>query len=236
MTRLPGGKNRCGRRRRCSPRDKAPSHRCRPRPYLTMNVHPMTPEFQEKLERFMRRTTSWRIWHNCQMVAERVPGLPIDVIGPVRAEVFVVAHDGTQIVLTGPDGPQAWHIESANDEHPLDLVRTMATSTMDDVSLVHSTSWRWDRQAVVLTFIVVVSPAIAAAMRSVPIVRSDLARSAADRAPDAIDASQVLEHALRHLAWLAKEDPVVGGTLSDAWLNELATYIPSPFRQLEKEQ
>lgn len=169
------------------------------------------------------------------VVAELVPGLPIDVVGPVRAEVFVVAHDGNQALLTGPDGPHAWHIETANDEHPLDLVRSMANSTMDQVLLVHSTSWRWDRQAVILTFLVVVGPNTPGSMDSIPIVRADLARSTAQEAPTEIASKQVLEHALRHLAWLAKEDPVVGETLSDAWLSELATYVPSPFQQLEKE-
>ena len=167
------------------------------------------------------------------VVAERVPGLPIDVVGPVRAEVFVVTHDGVQARLTGPDGPHAWHIETANAEHPLDLVRAMATSTMSDVLLVHSTSWRWDRQAVVLTFLVVVEPSIIGPMRSTPIVRSDLARSTAHEAPADIGSNQILEHALLHLAWLAKEDPVVAETLSEAWITELSTYVPSPFRQIE---
>ena len=169
------------------------------------------------------------------VVAELVPGLPIDVVGPVRAEVFVVAHDGDQALLTGPDGPHAWHIETANDEHPLDLVRSMATSTMDEVLLVHSTSWRWDRQAVILTFLVVVESSTTSPMRSTPIVRSDLARSTAHEAPADIGSNQVLEHALRHLAWLAKEDPLVGETLSEAWITELSTYVPSPFQQIEKE-
>lgn len=180
-------------------------------------------------------TVHSRTWHNGNVVAELVPGLPIDVVGPVRAEVFVVAHDGTQALLTGPDGPQAWHIETANNEHPLDLVRSMATSTMDAVLLVHSTSWRWDRQAVILTFLVVVESATTSPMRSIPIVRSDLARSTAHEAPADIGSNQVLEHALRHLAWLAKEDPVVGDTLSKAWITELSTYVPSPFQQIEKE-
>ena len=178
-------------------------------------------------------TDSDEPWHNRKVGAELSPGLPIDVVGPVRAEVFVVAHDGVQAMLTGPDGPHAWHIETANAEHPLDLVRTMAASTMSDVLLVHSTSWRWDRQAVVLTFLVVVEPSTTSSMRSIPIVRSDLARSTAHEAPTDIGSNQVLEHALRHLAWLAKEDRVVGETLNQAWITELSTYVPSPFQQLE---
>jgi len=168
------------------------------------------------------------------MVAELVPGLPIDILGPVRAEVFVVAHDGTQALLTGPDGPQPWHIETSNDEHPLDLVRAMATSTMADIQLVHSTSWRWDRQSVVLSFLVVIAAEAIGAMDRIPIRRADLARSTAHQAPAEIGSNQILEHALRHLAWLAREDEVVAATLSEAWKTELMTYVPSPFQQLEK--
>jgi hypothetical protein len=167
------------------------------------------------------------------MPAELVPGLPIDVIGQVRAEVFVVAHDGQQALLTGPDGPQPWHIETAGSEHPLDLVRDMAHSNMDDVQLVHSTSWRWDRQSVVLTFLVVIPPETLGSMTSIPVPRADLARSTAHEAPAEIAFAQVLEHALRHLAWLAKEDDVVRETLSDAWHDELAGYVPAPFEQLD---
>jgi len=42
----------------------------------------------------------------------------------------------------------------------------------------------------------------------------------------------VLEHGLRHLAWLAKEDPVVIATLNDDWKQVLADYRPEPFRNL----
>ncbi len=168
------------------------------------------------------------------MPAELIPGLPIDVVGPVRAEVFVVTHDGDRPLLTGPDGPQAWHIETAGAEHPLDLVREMVRKNMDGVQLVHSTSWRWDRQAVVLSFLVVIDPAGRGEMAAVPIGRSELARSTAEEAPEHIGNEQVLEHAMRHLAWLDQEDQVVASTLSDAWKTELAGFVPAPFQQLEQ--
>ncbi len=166
------------------------------------------------------------------MSSELVPGLPIDVVGQVRAEVFVVAHDGEQALLTGPDGPQPWHIETAGVEHPLDLVREIAIGNIAEVDLVHSTSWRWDRQAVVLSFLVVIPASAIGSMDSIPIPRADLARSTAQQAPGEIAFTQVLEHALRHLAWLDREDAVVNETLSEAWHAELATYVPAPFEQL----
>jgi len=41
----------------------------------------------------------------------------------------------------------------------------------------------------------------------------------------------VLEHALRHLSWLAKDDPVVADELRD-WAGVLGAYAPEPFRSL----
>lgn len=63
--------------------------------------------------------------------------------------------------------------------------------------------------------------------------RANLARSSAHEAPTEIAFAQVLEHALRHLAWLAKEDDVVKETLIPAWHEELAGYVPAPFEQLD---
>ena len=69
-------------------------------------------------------------------------------------------------------------------------------------------------------------------MDSRPVARTDLARSEATVAPRDIATDQVVEHALRHLAWLAEDDPVVRGELSQAWNAALAAYVPEPFRNL----
>ncbi len=161
-------------------------------------------------------------------------GLPFDVEGPVRAEVFVVACVDGGIVLTGPDGPQAWHVETHGGDHPMDEVRGVVERAIPDLTLFHSTSWRWDHGSVVLTFLAVVpADAVTAA---VPIGRAELARSGATRAPAVIGSIQVLEHALRHLAWLAREDEVVARTLDDGWHAALRGYVPAPFEQLQKQE
>ena len=98
--------------------------------------------------------------------------------------------------------------------------------------LVHSTSWRRDRDAVVLTFVVVIDPAQVGGMDSAPIGRAALARSEATAAPRAIASDQVVEHGLRHLAWLAQDDPVVAAVVTDEWRTILADYVPEPFRGL----
>lgn len=65
-----------------------------------------------------------------------------------------------------------------------------------------------------------------------PISRIELARSGATSAAKTIASAQVLEHGLRHLAWLSKEDQAVIDALSDEWKRALDDYVPEPFRNL----
>jgi len=155
-----------------------------------------------------------------------------DVDSPIQAEVFVVWLDGDQILLTGPDGPHAWYLQLGPTEHPVEVVDRIVRDVVGPPLLVHSTSWRRDRDAVVLSFLVVVDRALMAGQPSVAVGREDLARSSARAAPTAIATSQVLEHALRHLAWLAEDDDVVRHELSGEWRAALAGYVPEPFRSL----
>jgi hypothetical protein len=85
---------------------------------------------------------------------------------------------------------------------------------------------------VVLSFVVVIDEELARGLDSAPIGRADLARSEATAAPRAIAHEQVVEHGLRHLAWLVADDPVVAGELSGTWRDVLASYVPEPFRAL----
>jgi hypothetical protein len=160
------------------------------------------------------------------------PPSGLDVEGPVQAEVFVLWLRNGQLLLTGPCGAAPWLIEVGADEHPVDVVGRTVRATLGEPRLVHSTSWRRDREAVILSFVVVIGPEQVAGMESEPIQRVDLARSEATTAPASIGQRQVVEHGLRHLAWLAKDDAVVGRELSDDWHAVLAGYVPEPFRTL----
>lgn len=157
----------------------------------------------------------------------------LDVTGPVQAEVFVLWLNGDRPELTGPDGAAPWIIEIASAEHPLETVARIVRDVIGPASLVHSTSWRRDRDAVILTFVAVIGPELLGDMESVPVGRAELARSEATAAPAVIGHEQVLEHGLRHLAWLAREDAVVAAELSPAWHTALAGYVPEPFRGLD---
>ncbi len=156
----------------------------------------------------------------------------LDVEGPVQAEVFVVWLAGDHLELTGPCGPAPWLLELGPTDHPVDVVTRIVRDVVGEPLLVHSTSWRRDRDAVILSFVVVIDDTLVGSMASLPIARSDLARGEATAAPREIATTQVVEHGLRHMAWLAEDDPVVAATLPAGWRDLLAAYVPEPFRNL----
>ena len=154
------------------------------------------------------------------------------VEGPVQLEVFVLRMKSGIPELAGPCGPDPWYIEVTADDDPVEVVSRLSRNLMGEPVLVHSTSWRRARGAVVLSFVVVNSDGQAPDLAGIPISRVELARSDATSAAKTIAAAQVLEHGLRHLAWLAREDPIVMGVLNEDWKTALAGYRPEPFRNI----
>ncbi len=139
---------------------------------------------------------------------------------------------GGRIELAGPCGPDPWYIEVGADDDPVEVVARLSRNLMGQPLLAHSTSWRRARGGVILSFVVVNAKNQAENMVGIPIGRAELARSEATTAAKTIATNQVLEHGLRHLAWLAKEDEVVKKTLSDDWKQVLGGYVPEPFRHM----
>jgi hypothetical protein len=146
--------------------------------------------------------------------------------------VFVLRLRDAQPELAGPCGPEPWYVEVGADEDPVEVVGRLAANLLGPPLLVHSTSWRRARGSVILSFVVVIGDGQAPALEGVPIARAVLARAGATAAPTAIAATQVIEHGLRHLAWLAKDDEVVQSVLSAEWKVVLAGYVPEPFQHL----
>ena len=97
--------------------------------------------------------------------------------------------------------------------------------------VLHSTSWRQAGEEVILTYLAVVSPPATAPpfWEIAPVTRAELARGDATAPPRAIGVLQVQEHALRHLAWLLRDDQVIAAALPE-WPPLLAEYVPEPFR------
>jgi hypothetical protein len=156
----------------------------------------------------------------------------IDIDGPVQAEVFVVWLRDGALELTGPCGPAPWLIDIGRTDHPVEVVSAIVRDVIGEPRIVHSTSWRRDRDAVILTFVVVIDPVLVGSMASAPVGRAALARSEATAAPTDIEFEQVLEHGLRHLAWLLRDDPVVSAELAAPWAAALDGYVPEPLRAL----
>jgi hypothetical protein len=144
-------------------------------------------------------------------------------------------HHGTA-ELAGPCGPDPWYIEIGSDDDPVEVVRRLSSNLMGDPLLVHSTSWRRARGSVILSFVVVNSNDQALELPGVPVLRAELARGGASSAPIAIDYTQVLEHGLRHLSWLVRDDDTVRTTLNDDWKTFLSNYVPEPFRHLQPSE
>lgn len=152
--------------------------------------------------------------------------------GPVQAEAFVLCLRDGRPALTGPCGPDAWYLEVHNGEDPMTVVARATRQLIGEPVVVHSTSWRLHRDAVVLSFVVVVDALRRATLASFPVARATLARGAAAEAAPSIGRDQVIEHALRHLAWLVEDDAGVRAALSVEWQRALADYAPEPFRRL----
>jgi hypothetical protein len=165
------------------------------------------------------------------LTKDRIPAWAAE--GPVQAEVFVLRLQRDTPELAGPCGPEPWYIEVGADDDPIEVVARLSRNLMGDPLLVHSTSWRRARGSVILSFVVVNRDDQAPELQGTPITRAELARSAATAAPVSIAYQQVLEHGLRHLAWLLRDDDVVRATLSDQWKKVLAGYVAEPFRHLQ---
>ncbi len=146
--------------------------------------------------------------------------------------MFVVRLREGRLELTGPCGADAWYIESHDDDDPMEIVKRLSTNLMGAPLLVHSTSWRRGQGGVLLSFLVVIGEDQAANLAGVPITRAELARNSATEAAKRIGSNQVVEHALRHMAWLAQDDAAVKAALSPGWVAALAGYVPEPFRHL----
>jgi hypothetical protein len=165
------------------------------------------------------------------MMVQSRPVFDFAVEGPVQAEVFVLYLDGG-IWMTGPCGPEPWYIELGTDDDPVDTVARLVRANIGEPTIVHSTSWRRDRAAVILSFVVVIPRELVGSMASSPVTRAALARSERDAAPIDITTDQVLEHGLRHLAWLVRDDAAVRDELERTWGPLLVSYTPEPFRNL----
>ncbi|TAK02500.1 MAG: hypothetical protein EPO36_01800 [Chloroflexota bacterium] len=148
-------------------------------------------------------------------------------------EVFIVCRGHTGLTNLRPVHADSLRLAMAVGREPAELVLAAAARYGLRPIVVHSTSWRSEPARIVLSYVVAVeaSEPLSPFLVAEPIVRADLARGDATAAPASIEILQVLEHALRHLSWLIRDDPAVRDGLA-AWRADLEAYVPEPFRNL----
>jgi len=146
-------------------------------------------------------------------------------------EAIVLCLTGDGIRHLFPHGREtvraAWEPPLDPTESIVDAVAAVGLAPV----MVHSTSWRIVRRQVVLTFLVVIDPppSLPASCEVEQVTRAELARGRATGGPEAVHLSQVVEHGLRHLAWLVAEDDAIHAALAP-WAQALGPYVPEPFR------
>jgi hypothetical protein len=149
-------------------------------------------------------------------------------------EILPVGLDDGKLFWLRPIHAPSLRVGISKSAEPSQVVLEVVASYELHAQIVHSTSWRYEDGRIVLTYVVVVEPPVLLppdSLELAPIRRSDLARGAATAPPDSITVNAVLEHAVRHLAWLHREDPAIAAELS-GWAVVLDAYAPEPFRAL----
>jgi hypothetical protein len=162
----------------------------------------------------------------------------------VRCEILPVACAARRIVALTRDTPATapvpgWWRELPAGRHPTQVVVEALAGELGGVfdpssSVVHSTSWRYEDQQLVLSYLAALQPLAGAPPGFVlhP-VHTRPAGPARTSDPAAIPVMAVLRHGLRHLAMLRVSDPMVAKTLARCWHELLADWHPLPAGLLE---
>jgi CRP/FNR family transcriptional regulator, cyclic AMP receptor protein len=137
-----------------------------------------------------------------------------------------------------PTGASSWQVGSDVTLYPGELVTQELGRFGLAPRAVHSTSWRYEQDHLVLTYAALLPDDTTAGegLVAAPVEREELARGSATGPPDEIHVAQVVEHALRHLSWLSRDDPVLMKLLEGAWARALESYEPEPFRALSSDE
>jgi len=140
------------------------------------------------------------------------------------------------------DGAAPWLVMHQNGMHPNDAVIEHLKLFFENLfepqtSIVHSTSWRYCQQTerLILTYLVVLPQHIwmncwASSDRMIAqrVGRIEQAQGDNLHPPEKIEASNILAHALDHLALLHCYDESIKAVLEVGWLEALATRFPKP--------
>ncbi|MGW5687295.1 hypothetical protein [Nonomuraea sp. NPDC003754] len=154
----------------------------------------------------------------------------------VRVEVWPVSADPTGIwLISGSDAWRSSAILQESDPHTAVTDLLEANKAASGVKLLHSTSWRADGQAVILTYVAVIdcldyvrdqwSEAKPISPALTDVVGKPIEVEATEAPiPRYID---VLLHGMRHLQFLLQTDSSARDALCDTWRQHLAAFRPA---------
>lgn len=149
-------------------------------------------------------------------------------------EVLPVALRDGRLVWMKPIHAESLRVGLSPSARPAEAVLEVMKWYPLEPLVVHSTSWRQEEGRIILTYVAVIVPPEKLppdSLLETSVRRAELARGEAMAAPQSIGVEAVLEHALRHLSWLVKDDPAVMHALA-GWKEVLAGFEPEPFRAL----
>jgi hypothetical protein len=157
----------------------------------------------------------------------------------VDVEVFGLAADEAAPWLVSGERP--WRTRSPipadSDPHSeVELLLTRHGVKLGEVRLLHSTSWRADVPRLVLTYVAILDagPAVRARWPQAEPITRDVVEQvwgippthAATQPPEEIAIDSVLEHVLRHTAYLLETDATAAAALDETWCRHLAELRP----------
>ncbi len=138
--------------------------------------------------------------------------------------------DGRLAAMSGPDGATSptWSVEVPDGASPVAALVDTAPVRLNPAP-PHSTSWRFDRGVIVLSFVAVAAEPLTTGMVAVEPYRPEVQHDESDE----IGHARVLAHAARHVAFLLSTDPASLGITDDAWHRAAHEHVPTVFRSLD---
>lgn len=158
---------------------------------------------------------------------------------PIRCEILPVTCTEGKIVALAPHPAgtaptPGWHHELPPHQHPTEVVvdaleADLGAAFDPATAVVHSTSWRYEGERLVLSYLAALPPLACAPPGFVFVpVGCAVGGSVRSSDPAAIPVMDVLTHGLRHLAMLRVSDPAIGEALSGRWHDLLVHWDPLP--------
>lgn len=153
----------------------------------------------------------------------------------VAVEVWPLAADEAGLwLISGSDAWRYGPVASDGDVH-FEVEMLLREHDIRSVNAVHSTSWRPDGPAVVLTYMAVIDPAGVVRERwpDAQPVTAEFADAVGKPPTHAANEApiprycDVLLHGLRHLNYLLEHDESAAAAMGDTWRERLAPFQPA---------